>query len=151
MENVNIIICDQILSHEEEGQLTFHCSCDNIDMWDVEDIWLINLISIASCRQMRGFQTWEANRSTVAWGLTKPTIGGNKGRYNGTRNGVVELFAWKKNHIRYVMGNLRRWRSFSKNMQVQEKIIRNTSFFVQVINACVGLKAHEVGSLFINK
>jgi hypothetical protein len=45
------------------------------------------------------------------------------------------------------MGNLRRRQNFSKKVQVQEKIIRDTSFFVQVINACVGLKSHEVGRL----
>jgi hypothetical protein len=32
---------------------------------------------------MRGFQTWEVNGSTMAWGLTKPTLSGSKGGCNG--------------------------------------------------------------------
>jgi hypothetical protein len=42
-----------------EGQCGSHCSFDAIYAWDVENTWLMSLIWISGCRQMKGI--WISN------------------------------------------------------------------------------------------
>jgi hypothetical protein len=42
-----------------QGQCGFLCPYDNILAWDVKNAWLISLIGISGCRQMKG--TWISN------------------------------------------------------------------------------------------
>jgi hypothetical protein len=37
-----------------QGQCGFLCLYDNILAWDVKNAWLISLIGISGCRQMKG-------------------------------------------------------------------------------------------------
>ncbi len=88
-------------------------------VWDVENMWLQNnLIWISSCREMKGAWDLKIRRegSSMAWGLTKPTMGGSS--YNGARLHAVEHFCleqeeniWRMDNLKWC--NLRRQFGFS--------------------------------------
>jgi hypothetical protein len=53
-----------------EGQCSFLCSYGTIYAWDVENTWLISLIWISGCRQIRGTQISSIRRHRKHSGLT---------------------------------------------------------------------------------
>jgi hypothetical protein len=60
----------------------------------VENAWLISLIWIIFVDNWEapGLDTYADKRSTVAWELTKPAMGGSRDGCNGTRHSAIEPF-----------------------------------------------------------
>jgi hypothetical protein len=52
-----------------EGQCSFLCSYDTIYSRDVENTWLISLIWISGCRQMKGIQISNTRTHGKPFGL----------------------------------------------------------------------------------
>jgi hypothetical protein len=51
----------------EEDSCSFLCSYDAVYAWDVECTWLISLIWISGCRQMKGTSTKHKKTQEALW------------------------------------------------------------------------------------
>jgi hypothetical protein len=72
-----------------EGQCGSLCSFGAINVWDVENTWLVSLIRISGCRQMKGI--WISNiRRRRKHSGSKPGMGRSRDACNGIRHSGIE-------------------------------------------------------------
>jgi len=79
---------------DEEGQCNFLCYYDTIyaRMWTMHDWSAWRGFLVVDKWKAPRFQTQEDRGSTLDWGQTKPSMGGNRDGCNGTRHSAIEHF-----------------------------------------------------------